>query len=182
MSLTEDLLGTVSPASLLDYVAGSIAGIVKVEPYVPPGVGTSSVVVGANVGTQPTPEEYLEYRVDLWKKRLGLSDWQVWVEFAENSKTSNARISFNPYQFQAVIFLNKDQPQEQWDWDIVHELLHIVLYSFQSYAEELLLHTGDTERAILDSHMEGVMEPMINRLCRSIVGVRPRMGDLVEKD
>src|SRR6266566_6084150 len=157
-------IGDVGPVG-----SGSTINNLKIYPYpIPPGEGTNVI----NVSFPPilTKGEKLKQKISYWMNRMGLLEWTVWGEFVPPEEDSSARCIFDPLHYQATIYLSDEHPEEQWDWSVVHELLHLMLSPIDAYIDELLLHTEKREQVVLDSHKEPIVEAVFNRLCRAIVG------------
>lgn len=73
-----------------------------------------------------------------WQKRLGLSDWDITVDFSPQDHLSGqAKATIYASTQKAKIFLldetdrQKSDPNDQdMEFDLVHELIHIRLWSF----------------------------------------------------
>ena len=73
-----------------------------------------------------------------WQQRLGLSDWDITVDFSTQEHISGqAKVTIYSASQKAKIFLlnendrQKSDPNDQdIEFDLVHELLHIRLWSF----------------------------------------------------
>lgn len=152
--------------------SGSTKGNMNITTYVPPEAAGSANIISV-VLTSTTKEDRLKQRISHWMDRMGLLEWTVWGEFVPPEEDSEIRIRFDPLHYQATIYVSDEHSEDQWDWSIVHELLHLMLSPVDAYIDELLLHIDNREQAILDSHKEPTVEAAFNRVCRAIVG-RPR--------
>jgi hypothetical protein len=106
---------------------------------------------------------------------MGLSEWDVYWEFCskhEIGEGTYADISFDIYHFQATIRILEDQPEEQWEWLVVHELLHLVLCPVQNFAEKTMAAHDSRESRIFDEFWLDHIEPVINKLTSIIIGKR----------
>lgn len=77
-------------------------------------------------------EEALQY-IKYWKKNLGLSNWEFQVTIDYCGETSG-KIVFNSHTHRAIIYLNpkvdswlNKDGEDELEFVVVHELLHIVL-------------------------------------------------------
>ena len=103
-------------------------------------------------------------RVKWWQKRLGLTDWQIRIEFGSDADGSDAACSAAPeYKFATLHFdLTKIDPAmiERY---VVHELSHCFVWRLANCAHALA--AGDkskeewvrTEEETLTTHLENLL-------------------------
>lgn len=121
---------------------------------------------------EQTREDKLQEKIEFWQDRIGLTEWQLWSTFIPPDGERHAEVSYDPYHFQGTIQVNDDLPEDQWDWTVVHEELHILLEPIQEYVSDLLSNIDPKERKVLEGQMERSFEPVYNRLAKAIVGTR----------
>jgi hypothetical protein len=140
---------------------------VKNDARIPPAVVESQ--------EEQSPAEKIQALVDHWQKRMGLSEWDLDWEFCSKHEIGGdtyADISFDIYHFQATLRLLEDQPEEQWEWLVVHELLHLVLCPLQCFAEKVMAAHDTRESRIFDEFWLDHIEPVINKLAAILLGKR----------
>lgn len=77
-------------------------------------------------------------RVRHWRKRLGLADWDIAVEFGTDAEENEATCSADPeYQRATVRFDLKQIPAQRVDAYVIHELCHAVTWPLANAAHTL---------------------------------------------
>ena len=78
-------------------------------------------------------------QTEYWCSRLGLDDWQIAVKFVEGddvSKDAWSKSYINQSKQKATIVLAEGRTDEQQAKSILHELVHVVLYSMWLIVEQ----------------------------------------------
>ena len=115
--------------------------------------------------------QQLQALVDMLVDQVSLGSWRVRGEFHPPSSEFRGQVRLNRYFNQATIYVCTDEPPENWDLIVTHELMHLLHDDWSTLCHELI-HRLDSEkeREIFRSRVEEIEEPVMNRLAEAIVG------------
>lgn len=135
----------------------------------------------------PAPEPWenalaqLQERIWFWMEELNLGDWQVAGRFVVSDAEWVARITIKDDFHLALMEVGVDVEEREWDWVVVHELVHLILYPTGVLVETMGEHLDRHQSEIMEDLITNAEETAVNRLTEAIVGKRvPVVWD--EKD
>lgn len=84
-------------------------------------------------------KEFLKKRFDYFVKKMGLSDWNLKLEFIEYDWKNTGNVKVDEEGKTAIVYLNVFNPKmENLEQVLIHELCHIKLWKLDTYCESLL--------------------------------------------
>ena len=143
--------------------------------------------MGRNLDTKRVYSlEKCKERVELWKRRLGIADWTVFIAFVHQMnllENSQGQVAIYSHSKSASILLpspetysNDARPNQDMEDTIVHELIHIVFDVIdakeKSYSEDLIYERGirAMSQALLDAYegIDGVADEPVKHLLKTV--------------
>ena len=103
--------------------------------------------------------EELYLLLSYWQKQLLLDDWNISIEIVEFTRTDykqSGDIKVYPENNKAVILLTND-PFKDEEYVLVHELVHLLLWDFDTFSEKIVL---EKTKIILESEHGEYMEKL----------------------
>lgn len=120
-------------------------------------------------------EKTLVKLLSKWQKKLGMQDWVLdikIVDFERKDFRQSGDFVANVKKRKASIYLTWN-PFKDEEYTLVHEMLHILVYSFDSYAESLILKKckegGKEHKKYLDQ-----LEELVHHLTFLFLGQREK--------
>ncbi len=109
-----------------------------------------------------------------WQTKLQMDDWKLSLEIVEFRRKNGYRQSgdfiADPEKKEATILLTNDPWREERNDEedtIVHEMLHILIYAYDKYNEDLLLKSVKKFGKEHDKYMD-LLEDFVHHLTRVI--------------
>jgi len=110
--------------------------------------------------------------LDSWQKKLHMSDWKIdlkIVNFERTNYRQSGDFSANPENKTAIIFLTAKPFRGDEEYTLVHELIHVLLYDYDKYNEDMLLKQYGEGSKEHDMYMEK-LEATVHHLAEAILG------------
>jgi len=115
----------------------------------------------------------LETLLIKWQKKLEMSDWDLTVKIVEFRRKNGYRQSgdfiADPTKKTATILMTWDPWRGDEEYTLVHELLHVLLYDYDKYNEDLILKNCNEESPEHEEYMNK-LENLTHHLTRIILG------------
>lgn len=84
-------------------------------------------------------KEFLKKRFDYFVKKMGLSEWNIKLEFIEHDWKNTGNVKVDEEDKTAIVYLNVFNPKmENLEQVLIHELCHVKLWKLDTYCESLL--------------------------------------------
>lgn len=89
------------------------------------------------------PLKILEKNMKKWQKRLKLTNWKLSLKIVDFKRKNGYRQSgdfiTNPKKKTATILMTWDPWRGDEEYTLLHEMLHVLVYDFDKYSENLIL-------------------------------------------
>jgi len=119
------------------------------------------------------PRQQLVGLLEQWKKRLEMTDWEIDLYIVDFKRDNNYRQSGDfeavPERKTASILMTWDPWRGDEEYTLVHELLHVLAFDYDSHCEALLLQTHASDSDEYGMYMEN-LESLLHHLTRVLVG------------
>lgn len=84
-------------------------------------------------------KEYLQKRFKFFVKKMGLSDWNLKLEFVEHDWKNTGNVKVDEEGKTAIVYLNIFNPTtENLEQVLIHELCHVKMWKLDMFCECLL--------------------------------------------
>jgi hypothetical protein len=110
-------------------------------------------------------------RIAFWSKKLGTDGWQVRYSLIPADEEHRASTTPDGDRRRAVIQISADCPDSQVDREIVHELLHVLLYEANDLFERSVGDHQPEAREFLRGQWRRSVEWPIERLVDALTGI-----------
>lgn len=115
----------------------------------------------------------LENILRQWQKKLGMDDWKLDLKIVDFKRKNGYRQSgdfiADPKNKVASILMTWDPWRGDEEYTLVHELLHILIYEYDKYSEDLIIKNhekfGEEHSQSLDK-----LENFVHHLTRIFLG------------
>jgi hypothetical protein len=108
-----------------------------------------------------------------WQKKLGMEDWKFDLKIVDFKRKNNYRQSgdfvADPEKKTASILMTWDPWRGDEEYTLVHEMLHILVYDYDKYSENLILKNHEQFGSELDLYMDK-LEKLVHHLTRIFLG------------
>lgn len=88
-------------------------------------------------------EKQLKKLLLKWKKKLDMNDWKLNIKIVDFKRKNNYRQSgdfiANPKKKTATILMTWNPWRGDEEYTLLHEMLHILVYDYDKYSENLIL-------------------------------------------
>lgn len=119
------------------------------------------------------PQKELEMLLLLWQKKLGMNDWKFDLKIVDFKRKNNYRQSgdfiADTEKKVATILMTWDPWRGDEEYTLVHEMIHVLVYDYDKYAENLILKNHgkfeDGHNLYLDK-----LENLVHHLTRTFLG------------
>jgi hypothetical protein len=107
-----------------------------------------------------------------WQEEMHLTEWQLHCRFVARGDEWTARIWIHDDFSVGMVEVGDDLDEEEWDWIIVHELVHLLLYPTSVLCDTMQEHLDRHQSEIMEPLLKNAEEIAVNRLTEAIVGKR----------
>lgn len=114
----------------------------------------------------------LQQKVEQWQTWMYLNEWQVVSQFVQGDESWVARITISSDFHVGILEMAVDAEESEWDWVVVHELVHLILWPTSALVKTMGAHLDRHQLEILEDQVTDVEETAVNRLTEAIVGER----------
>ena len=115
----------------------------------------------------------LEKLLFVWQKKLGMEDWKFDLRIVgfkrENGFRQSGDFIADVEHKIASILMTWDPWRGDEEYTLVHELLHVLVYDFDTYSEGLILKNCKKFEAEHDMYM-GKLENLVHHLTKQFLG------------
>jgi hypothetical protein len=116
--------------------------------------------------------DQLQARIEYWRQELNLCGWQVTGRWVDDDESWTARITIKDDFHLALMEVGTAVEEREWDWVVVHELVHLILWPTSALMETMCEHLDRHQSEILEDLITNAEEAAVNRLTEAIVGKR----------
>lgn len=117
--------------------------------------------------------EELQELMKKWQIKLKMEDWNLTLEVVKFYRGNGYRQSgdfiANSEKKEATILMTHNPWRSDEEYTLVHEMLHILLYDYDKYSEDLILKNFQKSSVEHDAYMEK-LEETTHHLTRAILG------------
>lgn len=117
--------------------------------------------------------EELNALLEKWQIKLKMEDWKLSLKIVEFHRKNGFRQSgdftASPKNKTATILLTNDPWRGDEEYTLVHEMLHVLLYSYDKYSEDLILKNFEKFGAEHEKYMDE-LENVAHQLTRVVLG------------
>lgn len=118
-------------------------------------------------------QKELETLLSVWQTKLGMSDWKLDLKIVDFKRKNGYRQSgdfiADTEKKVATILMTCDPWRGDEEYTLVHEMLHVLVYDYDKYAESLILKNHkkfeDEHSVYLDK-----LEDLVHHLTRTFLG------------
>lgn len=115
----------------------------------------------------------LEVLLKKWQEKLEMKDWNLSLKIVEFRRKNGYRQSgdfiADPVKKVATILMTWDPWRGDEEYTLVHELLHVLVYDYDKYSENLILKNHKEESPEYEEYMNK-LENLTHHLTRIILG------------
>ena len=115
----------------------------------------------------------LEGLLKKWQEKLEMKDWNLSVKIVEFYRKNGYRQSgdfiINFGMKEAQVLMTNDPWRGDEEYTLVHELLHILFYSYDKYCEDILLDHFEKYSEKHGEYMDR-LEETVHKVTRIILG------------
>lgn len=115
----------------------------------------------------------LEVLLKKWQEKLEMKDWNLSLKIVEFRRKNGYRQSgdfiADPVNKVATILMTCDPWRGDEEYTLVHELLHVLIYDYDKYSENLILKTCNEDSLEYEEYMNK-LENLTHHLTRIILG------------
>lgn len=115
----------------------------------------------------------LENLLKQWQAKLHMEDWMLSLEIVEFRRKNEYRQSgdfiVDVQKKQATILMTNDPWRGDEEYTLVHEMIHVLFYDYDAYAESFVLKTVEKDSKEHDAYMEK-LEKTVHHMTRVILG------------
>ena len=115
----------------------------------------------------------LKKLMKFWQKKLDMNDWifeLTIVDFQkDNSFKQSGHFIANPKKKTANILLTWNPWRGDEEYTLLHEMIHVLVYDFDKYSENIIKKTSKNNTNVLDMYFEK-LEETVHHLTRIILG------------
>jgi len=112
-----------------------------------------------------------------WQKKLLLTDWDLSLEFVDfirkphQSKNFKQRGDFKAdiTKKKAIILMAKNPPQDDEEYTLLHEMIHILVWNLDNYTEETILKKYKYYGNVHGEYL-GKLEDLVHHLTKILLG------------
>ena len=118
-------------------------------------------------------QKELERLLTQWQVKLGMSDWKFDLKIVDFKRKNDYRQSGDfiaePNKKVATILMTWDPWRGDEEYTLVHEMLHVLVYDYDKYAENLIL---ENHKQFEDEHNVYMdkLENLVHHLTRTFLG------------
>lgn len=110
----------------------------------------------------------LEERLRYWVDRMHLREWDIRIALVSPIHDAYAQVGYQLDYTQALVQVGEDVAEEDWDYEIVHELSHLLVAQLQdTFTKSLELIEGREQQELLRDRYLQLEEGLVNRLAIS---------------
>jgi hypothetical protein len=118
-------------------------------------------------------QDELNILLKKWQEKLEMKDWNLDLKIVEFRRKNGYRQSgdfiADPSQKTATILMTNDPWRGDEEYTLVHELLHVLVYDYDKYSENLILKTCNEDSPEHEEYMNK-LEETVHHLTRIILG------------
>lgn len=115
----------------------------------------------------------LEELLKKWQEKLEMKDWSLEVKIVEFRRKNGYRQSgdfvADLEKKTAQILMTNDPWRGDEEYTLVHEMLHVLFYSYDKYSEDLILSKFEKFGDEHDGYMDK-LEETVHKMTRIILG------------
>ncbi len=108
-----------------------------------------------------------------WQEKLGMNDWNLSLKIVEfrrsNGYHQSGDFTADPIEKTATILMTWDPWRGDEEYTLVHELIHILIYDYDQYSENLILNTCEKDSPEHTEYMEK-LENFVHHLTKVFLG------------
>ena len=108
-----------------------------------------------------------------WQEKLEMKDWDLSVKVVEFRRNNGYRQSgdfiADPQKKEAQILMTCDPWRGDEEYTLVHEMIHVLFYSYDKYSEDLVLSKFEKYGNEHDKYMDK-LEETVHQMTRIILG------------
>jgi len=117
--------------------------------------------------------EELNKLIKNWQIKLKMDDWKLSLKIVEfyrkNGFCQSGDFTASPENKTAAILLTNDPWRGDEEYTLVHEMLHVLLYSYDKYSEDLILKNFKKFGAEHEKYMDE-LESVVHQLTKIVLG------------
>lgn len=117
-------------------------------------------------------QDELDILLKKWQEKLEMKDWSLDLKIVEfrrkNGYKQSGDFIADPAQKTATILMTCDPWRGDEEYILVHELLHVLVYDYDEYSENLILKTCTEESSEYEEYMNK-LENLTHQLTRVIL-------------
>ncbi len=117
-------------------------------------------------------KEELEKLLTFWQSKLRMDDWDISisiVNFGRKDYKQSGDFVANILSKKAKILLTADPFRGDEEYTLVHELIHVLLFDYDKFSEEVLLDRFGNDSKQHDMYM-GKLEETVHHLTEIMLG------------
>lgn len=118
-------------------------------------------------------KDNLDKLLSVWQKKLGMEDWDLDLKIVDFKRKNDYRQSgdfiANPENKTATILMTWDPWRGDEEYTLVHEMLHVLVYDYDKYSEDLLLKNHKQLENEHNIYMDK-LENLVHHLTRVFLG------------
>jgi hypothetical protein len=118
-------------------------------------------------------QDELDILLKKWQEKLEMKDWNLSLKIVEFRRKNGYRQSgdfiADPTKKIATILMTWDPWRGDEEYTLVHELLHVLVYDYDKYSENLILKNYEEESPEHEKYMNK-LEETVHHLTRIILG------------
>ena len=119
------------------------------------------------------PKEELDILLSKWQKKLGMDDWKIDLQIVDFKRKNGYRQSgdfiADPEKKTASILMTWDPWRGDEEYSLVHEMIHVLVYDYDKYSENIILKHYKQFENEHNIYMEK-LENLVHHLTRLLVG------------
>ena len=122
-------------------------------------------------------KEELQELLERWQKKLFITDWDLKiqiVDFLRNDYRQSGHFDIDLGKKTGVIQLTCN-PFRDEEYILVHEMMHIVVWDFDLYAEKIILKNHQEDGEVHNWYLEH-LEQMVHKLTAIALGREEKKG------
>lgn len=117
--------------------------------------------------------EEIEGLMKKWQVKLKMEDWKLSLKIVEFHRKNGFRQSgdftASPETKEALILMTNDPWRGDEEYTLVHEMIHVLLYSYDKYSEDLILKNFEKFSKEHEKYMDE-LESVVHHLTRVVLG------------
>lgn len=122
-----------------------------------------------------TQDQRLRRRLAEWQPRFRLDQWWIYHQSTQPTDGNNAEAIVDLENLVALIRIDKRTEPENEEYEVVHELLEILLTPLDVFARHLIKMVHDPDvREVLRNQLEEIRHPIIASLIWALIKKPPR--------